>query len=625
MDSPRPRASRRGSPPPSAGSSTPVTTPSGDEELTRVAEPRRGTSPRTTPHIDDPRALFAVLQKSQLLDDDQLARVRPAVGRARSARELAVALVREGLITRWQAEQLLLGRTRFFLGKYKLLDVLGQGGMGAVLKAEQLGLGRQVALKVMAKGLLHSQAAINRFLREIRSVAALDHPHIIKAIDADRVGDQYFLVMEYQEGMVLKDWIKKYGRLPIDWSCECIRQAALALQHAHERNLVHRDIKPSNLLVWSDPETHRPHVKILDMGLARFVSESAQEGEITQTGQIMGSPDYIAPEQARSAKDADIRADIFSLGCTLFHMIAGEVPFSGDTIMEKLVKRIEQEAPPLSTKRPEVPPELDRIVARMLRRNPDERYQTPAEVAAALESFLRGEPQTPFAQPSEPVGSDSRDDWRPEPLPHELDESLSGLIPQTDFAEAAPIADTSATVLLDARNKPAPDGEGPTVVSDSPIARPSSPFSPPSVLPGVPRYGARHATRRRDSSASVWIVVGAIGLCILLIILALLSGSSDSPSPAARPSHPTSAGRTDSASHTPAAPGSNRPRQSVPAGPEPPARNPRSEHLRRLAAGILEVGGTVTIATPRGPSEKLVAIRPGRRLPPGDFDIIEID
>lgn len=340
-------------------------------------------------------AFLGHLDLSHLLTSEQMAAVRTEFGAGKSPQEIARALTDRGLLTRWQAKMLLAGRKAFFLGKYKLLDQLGQGGMGTVFKAEQAGLGRIVALKVMASQLLRDKGAVARFHREIQAAAALDHPNIVAAYDADCFKDTHFLVMEYVEGKSLDDLAKKHRQLPIGDACEYVRQAALGLQHAHEKCMVHRDIKPANLLLTSPPvntggpadEDASPVVKILDMGLARFSSELSEEGALTQTGQIMGTPDYIAPEQAQNTKLADIRSDIFSLGCTLFRLITGQLPFRGANVMEKLMARTLEDAPRVRSLRPDVPLELDAIVAKMLARAPAARYQTPAEVAAALVLF----------------------------------------------------------------------------------------------------------------------------------------------------------------------------------------------------------------------------------------------
>ncbi len=231
------------------------------------------------------------------------------------------------------------------------------------------------------------QAARARFEREIRASAQVNHPNIVRAIDADRCDNRVFLVMEYFAGPDLKALLKQHTRLPIDFACECIRQAALGLQHAHDQGLVHRDIKPSNLLVTKQPETGEPLVKVLDLGLARITSDGSS-GDMTRAGQIMGSPDYMSPEQAMDSKNADHRSDIYSLGVTLFHLIAGELPYDGDNVMEKLLSRMNVDAPPLSRYCPEAPPILVHIVSRMLHRDPTQRFQSAGEVAAILGTFV---------------------------------------------------------------------------------------------------------------------------------------------------------------------------------------------------------------------------------------------
>lgn len=312
---------------------------------------------------------------------------------------LAWWLVEQDLVTRWQAHMLVSGWNHFFLDKYKLLDRVGAGGMGTVYKAWQPGLSRVVALKVLSDALLGNEQAVARFHREIQSVASLEHPNIVATFDADCVKGKHFLVMEYVEGQDLDALARKRGRMPASEACEYMRQAALGLAHAHGRGMVHRDIKPANLLVAFRPrhddepgpaaskKEFVPIIKILDFGLARYGAEIQASSELTQTGQIMGTPDYIAPEQARDTKSADHRSDIFSLGCTLFRLVTGKVPFRGNSVMEKLMARALEEAPRARSLCPDLHPELDNCIARMLARDPAQRYQTADELALALESF----------------------------------------------------------------------------------------------------------------------------------------------------------------------------------------------------------------------------------------------
>ncbi|MEK6234540.1 MAG: protein kinase [Planctomycetales bacterium] len=328
-----------------------------------------------------------LLENSNLLAPDAMAAAQAES--SDDAKSLAQSLVQQDVLTRWQARQLLRGRQSFFVGRYKLIELIGEGGMGAVFKAEeQGGMRRTVALKVMNEELLEKPKSLRRFLREVKAAALLNHPNIVTSLDADSVGEAYFLVMEYVEGKDLHAWVKEHKRLPIDWACECIRQAAIGLQHAHKHGMVHRDVKPSNLLVICDSTRVLPVVKILDMGLVRFTDpEHIEDDDLTVTGEVLGSVDYVAPEQAADAHSADVRSDIYSLGCTLFHLISGRIPFNAKTPAAKLMARATSNAPSASSINSRIPPDLDEIVSKMLHRDPDQRYQTPLEVAEALEPF----------------------------------------------------------------------------------------------------------------------------------------------------------------------------------------------------------------------------------------------
>jgi serine/threonine-protein kinase len=338
------------------------------------------------------------LRQSNLLASEDLERVRrdiESVGPNMRAEALGRRLVRDGKLTEWHIQMMLSGKFAFFLGKYKLLDLLGYGGMGVVFKAEHSLFRRIVAIKVLHKERMKNPAVVARFHREIQAAATLNNPHVVIAYDADCVRDTHFLVMEYVDGTDLATILEREGKLHVDEACEYARQAAVGLQHAHERGMVHRDIKPSNLIVTGRGD--EPLVKILDMGLARFVSEELEElptsdsrssdPGLTQVGQIMGTPDYMSPEQAWDTKAVDIRSDIYSLGCTLYLLVTGLFPFSGKTAMEKVVARTESDPQPPSRYQPEIPAELDAVILKMMARNPDCRYQSPAEVARALEPF----------------------------------------------------------------------------------------------------------------------------------------------------------------------------------------------------------------------------------------------
>jgi hypothetical protein len=296
--------------------------------------------------------------------------------------------------------------------RYRVQELLGVGGMGSVYKAEHLLMERPVALKIISHGLTREPALVDRFRREVKAAGRLKHPNIVLAHDAEQAGDWHFLVMEYVEGKSLARVVAEQGPLPVAQVCHYIHQAALGLQHAHERGMVHRDIKPHNLML-----TPEGQVKILDFGLARFAMETvpagsrlaapantlpadsdgkADSGPLTQVGTVMGTPEYLAPEQSTDARTADIRADIYSLGCTLYHLLAGYPPFPQGTVIDKVMAHVERTPQPLSEIRQDVPPELARLINRMMAKDPAQRYQTPAEVAAALAPFL--ERAQPVAQ-----------------------------------------------------------------------------------------------------------------------------------------------------------------------------------------------------------------------------------
>ena len=274
------------------------------------------------------------------------------------------------------------------LGEYQLLEELGHGGMGTVYKALHTKLDRVVALKVLVKGRVEDGRAIARFEREMKAIGRLDHPQIVRAHDAREIEDRPVLIMEYVEGLDLARLVGRAGPLRVSDACELARQAAVGLQYVHEHGLVHRDIKPSNLML-----TPRGEIKILDLGLARFHHQRGGSDEMTGTGQTMGTADYMAPEQASDSHSADIRADVYSLGCTLFKLLAGRAPFEGPQYrgaFDKMTAHVQTPAPSIRELAGDVPEELSALLRRMLAKDPAERPATPADVAAKLAAFCRG-------------------------------------------------------------------------------------------------------------------------------------------------------------------------------------------------------------------------------------------
>ncbi len=306
-------------------------------------------------------------------------------------RALAGELLHRDWLTPFQVNQLFKGQGEdLLLGSYVLLKRLGEGGMGEVYQARNWKLGKIVAVKLIRKERLSSSNLLRRFQREVRAVAQLNHPNVVHAYDCDEADGKHFLVLEYVDGIDLSCFVKRHGPLPVALACDCIRQAALGLQHAFENGLVHRDIKPHNLLLTGTEGSgmpKRPVVKILDMGLARLSQETDEDAKtttMTQEGTVMGTVDYMAPEQAMDAHSADTRADLYSLGCTFYFLLTGQVPFPGGSAMEKLLKHQSQQPRPVEELRPDTPSVVAAILNKLMAKRPEDRYQTPAEVVADL-------------------------------------------------------------------------------------------------------------------------------------------------------------------------------------------------------------------------------------------------
>lgn len=342
--------------------------------------------------VDSPTPTLTAVEPRQMSRADFVAAVlrNPLIEPCRESEFLSVAsqasevthLVREclhrALLTDFQAEWILQGRgAELVLGHCILTGRLGRGGMGEVFKARHRFLATTQAVKVIKPSLGNHHATFARFQREINALARLKHPNVVHVYDAGDEGRLYF-VMEFVAGT---DLGKRSGPLPLPLAIDYTRQAALGLQHAFEAGVVHRDIKPSNLLLGPNDL-----VKVADFGLALFQQASVLDSTFTPDSALMGTPDFIAPEQARHAHRVDIRADIYALGCSLYSLLTGTVPFPGGSVADKIERHQVEQPIPLPHLNPSIPIRLASIVERMMAKNPDERYQTPAEVATALGS-----------------------------------------------------------------------------------------------------------------------------------------------------------------------------------------------------------------------------------------------
>jgi len=330
--------------------------------------------------------LLDLIQRSGLVEKD---RFQASIARIKGefadklpddVEEVARRLVADNLLTRWQCNRLLEGRHRgFFLGRYKLLSELGTGGMSKVYLGEHVLMQRRVAIKVLPRERVSDTSYLARFHREARAAAALDHANIVRAYDVDNDGDIHYLVMEFIDGRDLQQMVKKNGRMDFAAAADYIRQSAEGLAHAHAHGLIHRDVKPANLLV-----DRRNVVKVLDLGLARFTDEDRASLTVQYDENVLGTADYLAPEQAIDSHGVDARADIYGLGCSMYFLLTGHPPFPDGTLPQRLMAHQKQQPPPIAMERPDVPADLAEICAKMMAKKPAERYQSMDEVAEAL-------------------------------------------------------------------------------------------------------------------------------------------------------------------------------------------------------------------------------------------------
>jgi len=297
-----------------------------------------------------------------------------------------------GRLTPWQIDALSKGRRSFIYNRYKLLDYLGRGGMGSVFKGVDLKTGKLVALKFISEEFAGKAHALARFSREVEMMLKLDHPNIVRAFFADLEGDEPYFAMEYVAGETLRNYIDAIGLLPVGFACEMIRQSAVGMHYAHEHGVVHRDLKPTNIMVAWAPNGGGPVAKVLDLGLTRLADRSGEQRDVglTATGQCIGTPEYIAPEQAFNSKNADGRSDVFSLACTLFHMLTNHLPYTGRSALEQVLARADRVALRMDVYRQDLPEGLVDLAAKALERDPNKRFASLGAFAEALAKFSPG-------------------------------------------------------------------------------------------------------------------------------------------------------------------------------------------------------------------------------------------
>ena len=509
--------------------------------------------------------LLDLIQRSGLVEKDHLDSVIARIKEDGNGQlpqdvdEVAGRFVAENLVTQWQSDRLLEGRHRgFFLGRYKLLGQVGSGGMSTVYLGEHVLMQRRVAIKVLPKQRVTDTSYLARFHREARAAAALDHPNIVRAYDVDNDGNTHYMVMEYVDGRDLQQTVKRGGPLDYARAADYIRQAAEGLADAHAHGLIHRDVKPANLLV-----DQKNVVKVLDLGLARFTDDDRASLTVQYDENVLGTADYLAPEQAVDSHGADARADIYGLGCTMYFLLTGHPPFPEGTLPQRLMAHQRQQPPPISKDRPDAPADLTAICIKMMAKKPADRYPSMTEVAEVLRCWLADNSQG--SQSGSSLGG--KVGGGAPPIARKLPESgssakrrSSGELPRAVAVAPATLDDTlagagnSATPSI-TRGPPAQRVAGDSGVSGSRIppsglrkatpleaapssARDDTPISLDDVLgsaaassvSGIRRSGENSLLARRSKKAApskwVWLGIGAAMLVgFILVILEIIMQS----------------------------------------------------------------------------------------------------
>ncbi|MEM0924615.1 MAG: serine/threonine-protein kinase [Planctomycetota bacterium] len=343
-----------------------------------------------------PEKFLELVNKSKLVDPTKAERLVEKVREhfdgklPPDAKTLAKIFQKRGLLTDWHNEKLLTGKYKgFFLGKYKLLGHIGTGGMSSVYLAEHTKLHDRRAIKVLPKKRVADSSYLARFQLEAKAIASLNHPNIVLAYDIDNEGDVHYIVMEYVDGLDLQALVKRDGPLDPSTAADVVAQAARGLQHAHENGVIHRDVKPANLLLDS-----KHVIRLLDMGLALMGADEDDESlTVANNENVLGTADYLAPEQALNSHSVDHRADIYGLGCTMYFLLTGQPPFNQGTLAQRIAMHQKEMPKPIRDLRGDVPGELEGICVKMIQKEPEYRYQSAADVAEILERFVSKVPR----------------------------------------------------------------------------------------------------------------------------------------------------------------------------------------------------------------------------------------
>lgn len=344
------------------------------------------TFEKPKPSQSIPLDLLPVIRASGVLTDRQFSEIKAKVLRGDypiDSVALAERLVKEKLLTEYQTRRFLNNKPHGLLvGRYVIMDRLGSGSMGRVYRAYHHMMARDVALKIIAPEIVSNEKVVSRFQREMKLVGRLNHPNVIRAFDADQIGKVLYIVMEYVPGISLAHRLRN-GLVPPLEMADLGAQAALGLAHAHAQGIVHRDVKPSNLLLTDDKQ-----LKVLDLGLGVLMEADSSTSFATADGIAVGTVDYMSPEQA-CGRELDGRSDLYSLGCSMYHLITGQLPFPGDNPIERMGKRINGRPVPITDVRPDVPARLVRVLEKLFAHKPENRFQDANEAAEALQSVYK--------------------------------------------------------------------------------------------------------------------------------------------------------------------------------------------------------------------------------------------
>jgi serine/threonine-protein kinase len=469
--------------------------------------------------------LISALRGSGLFGDEQIQGIVRDLAPLGDSLAMMRRLLASRRLTRYQLKKVVHGKAaELRVGPYVITDKLGEGGMGKVYRARRGAGGPEpLALKVVRPALVANPVVRGRYAREVQAAGTLDHPNIVRLFDAGEDAGRFYLAMEFVDGIDLARMMQHYGRLEAAEACEYARQAALGLAHAHAKGFVHRDIKPSNVVVAGErhlPQAGEPAVvKLLDLGLARAIDpDDMVAPNLTRDHTVVGTPDYMAPEQARDSKHPDPRSDLYSLGCAFYVLLTGQVPFPRGGAIEKIIAHQSQPPAPVQSLRPDVPAELAALVAKLLAKRPEDRVQTAGGLAELLAPFAR------YPAGAAPVEVSVRDS-----APHAPASSASGVC-----GPAVPAPSTSSllgpvTLLELAKEEPpavAPSDRTPRPKADSPkeskrLKQSARPAARQSKLaqPTARKSRIPAADTRRRVPQIIWVAFAIFGAAVLALML----------------------------------------------------------------------------------------------------------